>query len=66
MILPTMKHLLRNSEIELDPPTFSSFNDNGIIYCYIKRIRDEHNNPAIFSTSPPPLLDLQYLQDLLY
>ena len=30
-----MKYLLRNSEIELVPPTFSSFNDNGIIYCYI-------------------------------
>lgn len=43
-----MKYLLRNLEIELDPPTFPSFNDNRIIYCYIKCIRDEHNNPAIF------------------
>lgn len=47
MILLTMKYLLRNLEIELDPPTFPSFNDNRIIYCYIKCIRDEHNNPAI-------------------
>lgn len=57
----TMKYLLRNLEIELDPPTSPSFNDNEIIYCYIKCIKDEHNNPAIFITSPPPLLDLHLL-----
>lgn len=58
-----MKYLLRNLEIELDPPTFSSFNDNRIIICYIKCIRDEHNNPAIFITSPPPLPDLYFNTD---
>lgn len=63
MILLTMKYLLRNLEIELDPPTFPSFNDNGIIYCYIKCIREEHNNPAIFINSPPPLLDLHFITD---
>ena len=63
MILLTMKYLLRNLEIELDPPTFPSFNDNGIIYCYIKCIRDEHNNPAIFIPSPPPLLDFRCITD---
>lgn len=63
MILLTMEYLLRNLEIELDPPTFPSFNDNGIIYCYIKSIRDEHNNPAIFISSPPPLLDLCFILD---
>lgn len=63
MILLTMKYLLRNLEIELDPPTFPSFNDNRIINCYIKCIRDEHNNPAIFITSPPPFLDLYFIID---
>ena len=61
MILLTMKYLLRNLEIELDPPTFPSFNDNGIVYRYIKCIRDE-NNPAIFIT-PPSLLDLLFNTD---
>lgn len=56
-----MKYLLRNLEIELDPPTFPSFNDNRIINCYIKCIRDEHNNPAIFITSPPPFMDLYFI-----
>lgn len=63
MILLTMKYLLRNLEIELDPPTFPSFNDDRIIICYIKCIRDEYNNPAIFITSPPPLLDLYCITD---
>lgn len=63
MILLTMKCLLRNLETELDPPTFPSFNDNGILFCYIKCIRDEHNNPTIFITSPPPLLDLHFTVD---
>lgn len=65
MILLTMKYLLRNLEIELDPPTFPSFNDNRIIYCYIKCIRDEHNNPAtlLFLSSQAPWLDLYFIRD---
>lgn len=51
-----MRYLLRNLEIELEPPTFPSFHDNGVIYCYIKCIRFEHNNPAIFTTAPAPSL----------
>lgn len=53
-----MRYLLRNLEIELDPPTFPSFLDNGVIYCYVKCIRFEHNNPAIFTTALAPLLDV--------
>lgn len=44
MILLIMKYLLRNLEIELDFFIFFLFNDNGIIYCYIKCISDEYNN----------------------
>lgn len=63
MISLTMQYLLRNLEIELDPPTFPSFNDKGIIYCYIKCIRDEHNNFAIFIISPPHFLGLRFTTD---
>lgn len=57
-----MRYLWRNLEIELEPPTSPSFHDNGVIYCYMKCIRVEHNNPAIFTAAPAPLLDVHFCE----